>query len=144
LSNRRRGFSHERDLVQRFWNHGFAVIRSPASGSKAKIILYPDIVAIYHGKVLAIEAKTVRKERTIYLKQQQVEKLMEFSKRAGGEAYIAVKIVGTGEWRFVDLKSLQETGGLKITKAHLSTSLKLEDLISIVKGVKRLDEFSKQ
>ncbi|QOR95135.1 Holliday junction resolvase [Thermosphaera chiliense] len=143
MSNRRRGFSHERDLVQRFWNHGFAVIRSPASGSKAKTILYPDIVAIYHGKVLAIEAKTIRRERTIYLKKQQVEKLIEFSKRAGGEAYIAVKIVGTGEWRFISLNSLQDTGGLKITKTHLSASLKLEDLVSIVKGVRRLGDFSK-
>jgi Holliday junction resolvase len=142
LSNRRRGFSHERDLAQRLWNHGFAVIRSPASGSKAKNILYPDIVAIYHGKVLAIEAKTVRKERTIYLKEQQVEKLAEFSRRAGGEAFIAVKIVGTGEWRFVSLNSLRETRGLKITKAHLSNSLKLEDVISIVKGVRKLDEFA--
>jgi len=88
LSNRRRGFSHERDLAQRLWNHA------------------------------------------------------EFSRRAGGEAFIAVKIVGTGEWRFVSLNSLRETGSLKITKAHLSNSLKLEDVISIVKGVRRLDEFA--
>jgi hypothetical protein len=53
-----------------------------------------------------------------------------------------VKIVGTGEWRFVSLNSLRDTGGLKITKAHLSNSLKLEDVISIVKGVRKLDEFA--
>ncbi|MEM0326303.1 MAG: Holliday junction resolvase, partial [Desulfurococcaceae archaeon] len=52
MSTRRRGFFHERDLVRRLWEHGFAVIRAPASGSRVKHVVYPDIVALYKGKVI--------------------------------------------------------------------------------------------
>ncbi|MEM1828904.1 MAG: Holliday junction resolvase, partial [Desulfurococcaceae archaeon] len=41
MSKRVKGFSHERDLVRRLWEYGFAVMRAPASGSKAKRVRYP-------------------------------------------------------------------------------------------------------
>ncbi|MEM1634728.1 MAG: Holliday junction resolvase Hjc [Thermosphaera sp.] len=140
MSNRRRGFSHERDLVYKLWSYGLAVVRAPASGSKARRILYPDIVAVYQGKVVAIEAKTIRKERSIYVRPEQVEKLLEFKRRAGGEAFIAIKIVGTGEWRFVRIENFKERP-IRITKDMIAKALKLEDLISLVKGVKSLKDF---
>ncbi len=144
MSNRRRGFAHERDLVLKFWSHGFAVMRAPASGSKAKRVLYPDIVAIYKGRVIAVEVKTVREPRSIYIDGDQYEKLVEFSKRAGGEAYIAVKIIGSGEWIFIPIDKLvkTESGKYKLNIELLNTGLKLEGLVSLVKGVRKLTEFT--
>jgi len=145
LSSRRvRGFSHERDLARKLWSHGLAVIRAPASGSKAKRLMYPDLVAIYKGRVLVFEVKTASSLRDIYIPGRQVEKLLEFTRRAGGEAYIAVKITGTGEWLFVSTDKLSKTssGNYKLSRSVLGDALKLASLISIVKGVRGLLDFT--
>ncbi|MCC6034012.1 MAG: Holliday junction resolvase [Desulfurococcaceae archaeon] len=145
LSSRRvRGFSHERELARRLWSHGLAVMRAPASGSKVKRLVYPDIVAIYKGRVLVFEVKTTSSLRDIYIPRRQVEKLVEFTRRAGGEAYIAVKITGTGEWLFVNIDKLLKTssGNYKLPRNMLGEALKLAALVSLVKGVKDLFEFT--
>lgn len=138
-----RAFQHERDLVKRLWDYGFAVMRAPASGSKAKRIAYPDIVAIYKGKVIACEVKTMKKTRSIYLDGLQVEKLIEFSRRAGGDAFIAIKIVGSGSWLFIPIDKLEKVDDkrYKLTKDLMNSGLHLEALVSIIKGVRRLTEF---
>ncbi|OYT40742.1 MAG: Holliday junction resolvase [Desulfurococcales archaeon ex4484_58] len=140
---RSKGFAHERDLVVKLWNHGFAVIRAPASGSKAKRTKYPDIVAIMDREVLAIEVKTINSERTIYIDRYQVDKLREFSRRAGGKAYIAVKIVGTGKWRFIPIEELEETRNknYKVTIEKLRRGLKIQDLISMIKKTAKIDQY---
>jgi len=119
-------------------------MRAPASGSKAKRLLYPDIVAIYRGKVLVFEVKTTSTLRDIYIPGHQVEKLLEFTRRACGEAYIAVKITGTGEWHFVSTSKLVKTpsGNYKLPKSALGEALKLPALVSSVKGVKDLLEYT--
>lgn len=146
VNRRRAGFSHERDLVKRLWDYGFAVMRAPASGSKARRVLYPDVVAIYNGKVLAIEAKTYRKGKYIYVRKDQYEKLVEFAKRSGGTAYIAVKRVGSGEWHFIPISELErlESGNYRIDTSELGEALRLEALVNMVKGVKPLTEFAKR
>ncbi|MEM4481482.1 MAG: Holliday junction resolvase Hjc [Desulfurococcaceae archaeon] len=143
-SNRARGFSHERDLVRKIWDQGLAVIRAPASGSKAKKTMYPDIVAIYKGKVVVIEAKTIKRAKTIYLEPYQVEKLLEFAKRASGESYIAVKVVGTGEWIFVSASKVERTHGGKyrLPKELLREGIKFDAFMSIIKGVRKLSEYT--
>ncbi len=140
---RRRGFAHERDLVQKLWREGFAVIRAPASGSKAKHVLYPDIVAIMNRNIFVFEAKTVSSEKTIYIPREQVEKVREFSRRAGGYGYIAVKIVGSGKWRFIPIENIEETrrGNYKVSPEHVRKGLKISDLVSIARGTHRLDEY---
>jgi Holliday junction resolvase len=115
-------------------------MRAPASGSKAKTLVYPDIVAIYRGKVLVFEVKTTRSLRDIYIPRRQVDKLFEFTRRAGGEAYIAVKITGSGEWLFISVEKLMPTasGNYKLPKSTLSEAIKLPALVSIVKEVKSI------
>ncbi len=49
-----RGTEYERDLAYKLYQRGWAVIRAPASGAKAKRYLYPDLVAIKKGRILAI------------------------------------------------------------------------------------------
>lgn len=143
MSIRRKGFSHERDLVVKLWKKGFAVIRAPASGSKTKRMVYPDVVAIRNGVTLVFEVKTLSKVRDIYIDSKQVGKLLEFAKRAGGFSYIAVKIVGSGEWRFVSTEMLVKTPGgrFKVSREAFEKSLRLKELVSTVLKFKKLDEF---
>ncbi|MEM4717309.1 MAG: Holliday junction resolvase Hjc [Desulfurococcaceae archaeon] len=143
--NRRRGFAHERDLAKRLYEHGFAVMRAPASGSKAKHLIYPDLIAIYQGKIIACEIKTSKKPRPIYIDKYQVDKLIDFTRRSGGEAYIAVKTIGSGIWTFIPLDQLERTerGRYKITKDLISKGIKLGALIATIKGVKKLTDFTK-
>lgn len=118
-------------------------MRAPASGSKAKRLAYPDVVAIYKGRVLVMEVKTVKKPRNLYIEPHQVNKLLEFTERAGGEPYIALKVVGTGEWVFIPVSKLEKTesGKYRLRKETIVEGLKLESLVTIIKGVKKLTEF---
>jgi len=138
MTNKTRGFSHERDLVKKLYNKGFAVMRAPASGARATKIFYPDIVAIYRGKVISIEAKTAVEKRPIYLTGEQVTKLVSFSSRAGGEAYIAVKYVGMEGWKFVPVDKLKgtESGLYKIDVEDVERAEDLETLVNRIKNEK--------
>lgn len=143
MSTRKKGFSHERDLVKRLWEHGVAVIRSPASGSKTKRVVYPDVVAIYKGRVIVAEVKSVSRPRDIYIEKPKIERLKEFASRAGGEAYVVVKVIGSGEWLFIPLNMLEETGkSYKLPRSVLSSGIKLETIVSILKGIKRLTDYA--
>ncbi|RLG80153.1 MAG: Holliday junction resolvase [Thermoprotei archaeon] len=142
-SSRKRGFAHERDLVVKLWKRGFAVMRAPASGSKARRTKYPDVVAILNHRVFVFEVKTTSKERPIYIDKRQVDKVREFAKRAGGYAFIAVKVVGSGTWRFIPLKDLEQTtrGNYKIPCEKLVNALRIPDVIALARETKKLDEY---
>ncbi len=139
----RAGIQHERDLALKLWEMGFAVVRGPASGAKAKRLLYPDLVAIRSGRVYAFEVKTRIREEPIYIEGEQVEKLREFIKRSGGKAYIAVKIVNVTGWKLVPIEALKETKGsnYKIDEEALSRAISLKDLHAEVLGAKKLDQY---
>ena len=139
----RAGIQHERDLALKLWRMGFAVIRGPASASKAKRILYPDLVAIRSGKVYAFEVKTRIKKETIYIEGEQIEKLLEFSKRSGGRAYIAVKIIRSSGWKLVPIDLLKRTrgGNYRLDDEALSRASSLKDLHAEALGTKSLDHY---
>lgn len=122
---------------------GFAVMRAPASGSKAKRTIYPDIVAILNREVFAFELKTCSRERTIYIPKIQINKLREFIRRSSGRGFIAIKIIGTGKWRIVPLEDLEETtsGNYKITIDKLKKSMYLRDLLILIKKTHSLNEY---
>lgn len=140
---RGRGFAHERDLVLRFWKKGFAVIRAPASGSKVKRTVYPDVVAIRNGYIFVFEVKTMSKLRDIYLEPRQVRKIEEFSRRAGGLGFIAIKIIGTGEWRFIPINKLELTkkGRFKVSKEIIKKGFRLIDIVESTYKTRRIDEY---
>lgn len=143
-ANRRHaGIQQERDLALRLWEMGFAVIRGPASGARAKRILYPDLVAIRTGKIYAFEVKTRISKKPIYVEKRQVEKLSEFVKRAGGRAFIAVKIVGETDWKLIPIELLKSSGGksYKVDEESLSRSLSIRDIYSEAVGTARLDKY---
>lgn len=140
---RRRGFAHERDFARRLWSLGFAVIRAPASGSKTKRTVYPDIVAIMNREVFVFELKTCSRERTVYIPKLQVDKLREFLKRSGGRGFIAIKIIGSGKWRLVPLDELEETtgGNYKVPIDKFRKGITLRDLLSLIKKTRSIDEY---
>ena len=143
-AKRLRGFQAERDLVKLLWKLGFAVIRAPASGSKVKRAIYPDVVAIRKGKVLVFEVKRRSELSTIYVPKEQVEKLKVFSERAGGEAFIAIKIPGR-DWIFIELKDMEELDNkFRINKEVLSKGLTIYDIIKRMNISLGLDEYSRK
>ncbi len=125
---RARGYRAERELVIQLWRRGFAVVRAPASGSRIRRAAYPDVVAIKSGRVAVFEVKSRSKEETVYIEREQVTKLAEFAKRAGGKAFIAVRISERG-WVFVPIENLEPTEtGYKVKKEALAEGLSLEQL----------------
>ncbi|BAA30434.1 Holliday junction resolvase Hjc [Pyrococcus horikoshii] len=87
----RKGANAERELIKKLERLGFAVIRS--AGSK-KV----DVVA-GNGKIyLCIEVKTTKKGK-LYIKGDDLKKLVEFANKFGGTPVLAVKFLGVG-WRF--------------------------------------------
>lgn len=142
-SRRRRGFAYERELARELWSRGFACIRAPASGAKVRRA-QPDLVAMKNGVILVFEVKTRRREGHVYIDAGQVEKLLEFARRAGGLAFIAVKILDGRGWRFVPAGRLSETGGgsFKVGLGEVERGLRLRDLEVLVSGGYRsLDEY---
>jgi len=136
LEVRRKGFEHERELARRLFREGFAVIRAPASGAKVFRLIYPDVVAIFKGRVLVFEVKAYSSFRPVYIDARRYERLMNFAERAGGEAFLAFKLVGTGEWRLVPFTKLEKTksGVYRCGIGQLEIAEKLEDVIRRVKG----------
>jgi len=140
-ARRLRGFQAERDLVKLLWRLGFAVIRAPASGSKIKRAVYPDVVAIHKGKVLVFEVKRRSELSTIYIPKEQVEKLKIFSERAGGEAFIAIKVPGR-DWIFIELRDIEELNDkFRISKEVLNKGLTIHDLIKRMNISLGLDKY---
>jgi Holliday junction resolvase len=136
VAYRLKGFHYERELARMLYREGFAVIRAPASGSRAKRVFYPDIVAIYKRNVLVLEVKARSEPCDIYIDKYKVERLRDFAERSGGEAYVAVKITSMGEWRVVPLDQLWETeaGNYRVSKFVLERSARLEELVKKVKS----------
>lgn len=121
------GIKAERDLVHLFWEAGFAVLRAPASGG-GTLLPRPDLIAgsVERNRFLVLEIKTIRK-KVLYLDFQQIEGLIEFSKRIGFEAYLGIKFKSKRKG-FVFLKvpeqleEVRNSNNYKVTLAHASSN----------------------
>ncbi|MBE6488954.1 MAG: Holliday junction resolvase [Methanosphaera stadtmanae] len=102
----KKGSVEERDLVNRLWDAGFAAMRAPASGGATKRPL-PDVLA-GNGKIyLAIEVKSTRQEH-IYIDNEKIKNLIEFSQIFGATPYVGAKFIRK-KWRFIKLEDLHVT-----------------------------------
>lgn len=130
-ARRIRGFAAERELAYRLWRAGYAVLRAPASGSKVARVVYPDVLAVKDGRVLVFEVKTLARYKAIYIYKQKIDRLAEFARRAGGEAYVAVKLKDISRWFFVPVDTLRSADGgfYAILREQLDGALSLEDLL---------------
>jgi Holliday junction resolvase len=143
---RRRGFQKERELVRKLWQLGFATMRAPASGSKAKKTYQPDIIAVRNNKIFVIEVKTRKTKSTIYVDRYQVEKVKEWVKRAGTNAYglIGVYVGREYGWRFIPIERTQQTrsGNTKVDLEQISRAFTLDDLKHLTdENVRKIDTF---
>ncbi len=120
------------------------MIRAPASGAKIKKADYPDVVAIKDGKVAVFEVKSRRETKSIYLEKEQVRKLLTFAERAGGRAYVAVKIPHKG-WRFIKAETLDRTpkGRYKVSKDQVNNAPTLAGVLADLGLIKDLTNFLK-
>jgi len=124
---KRKASRAENELATILWGMGYAVIRGPSSGGGVRRRFQPDLVAIKDRVILVFEVKTGRENEPLYIESSQVLGVQEFARRAGGVAYIAVRLKG-GEWRFHPVDSLVVTrkGNFKLESPQLG--LKLRDL----------------
>ncbi len=100
-----RGVRIERDLANKLWEMGFAVIRGGSSGGGVRKRYVPDLVVMKAGKIAVLEVKYRSESDRVQLKIDRLYKLQDFARRAGGEAFIVVKFRGE-EYRFVRLRDI--------------------------------------
>jgi len=140
--NKARGSAVERYIVSKLRDKGFAVLRAPASGSKRKDNV-PDIIALKSGVILLIEVKSRRSNNKVYISKEQVEGIKEFTRKAGGELFIAIKI--NKLLKFVRAQDLRETegGNYVVDTKAIEKGIDMDDLVRYVEGKisKRLDSF---
>jgi len=130
MNFRRKGYEAERRLSRMFYRRGYATIRAPASGAKTKKVIYPDIVAIKKGVVLAIELKYRTSNNTIYVSSSQVRRLLEFSRRAGAIPLIAIKYSSEPTFVFINANNLKQTrnGNYKVDREVLASAMTFDEL----------------
>jgi len=122
-----KGSNAERQLVAKFWKHGYASIRVAGSGSSR--FPCPDILTSNGKKTLAIEAKATKKEYQ-YFRRDQIDELIKFSQVFGAEPILAIKF--SSSWFFFKIKNLTQTtkGAYTIHKKNAEElSTPFEDLI---------------
>ena len=128
MSSNRKGDRRERELVNLLDEHGYAVMRAPASGSATDREL-PDVLAGDDGDFYAIEAKSSSGD-PIYLSGEEVEALIFFAQNFGAKARIAVRF-DREDWYFFHPDDLYETpgGNYRVKKeTALSDGLTLDEL----------------
>ena len=131
----------ENELANLLWDMGYAVVRGPSSGAGVRHRYQPDLVAVKNGVVLVIEVKKARPGAAVYVPRHQVDGILEFARRAGGRAYVAVRIPRSG-WRLHPVEGLEETrgGNLKIQRPEAGLRPEVLDELLFPRH-RRIDEY---
>jgi len=145
-TSRQKGFYYERSLARKLWSKGLAVIRGPGSGGGSRDIVQPDLVAVKNGKIFVFEIKVRWKRNTIYINKEKVKRLKEFAKRAGGEPFIAVKIIDHIDWKFIPVDQLEKTGkgNYKLSMESLREALTLSNLLGLIDNSRKITDYVKE
>ena len=93
-----KGARSERELLNKFYELGYSVMRAAGSGVNA---LGPDIIAMRKGVCLSIECKAWDKG-SLSLEPDQYLKLIEWERNTDGLTFVAWKIKNKG-WYFIRL-----------------------------------------
>lgn len=124
---KRIGTLAERELIKRFWDSGWAAIRTPGSGSAQHPS--PDIIAGNRVRRIALECK-VSKTDSKYIPRMEIDQLIEFSSVFGAEPWVAVKFKSSG-WFFMTIEDMlmtENSYAIKMTDA-VNKGLKFEELV---------------
>lgn len=101
-----KGSRTERELVNLLWEHGFAVMRAPASGSGRKHP-QPDILVSNGDETYGIETKATSGNK-VYVGKEEIKKLREFCSKFGCEPLIGVRF-DRKEWSFFEPEDCAKT-----------------------------------
>ncbi len=127
-NKKQKGSNAERELIELFWNSGWAAHRIAGSGSSR--FPSPDVIAGNYRKKLAIECKST-KSKNQYITKEQAEGLGKFAELFGAEPWIAVRF-DREEWYFFPLRETNKTSGenlvINLDKAKL-LGITFEDLV---------------
>lgn len=106
VNRKKKGDRAERELVNMFYDHGFASIRVPASGGATTREL-PDIHVGNGNNTYSIECKR-RGSGTFYVGWKEVFGLLLFSNMMGSKARIGVRF-DREDWKFYHPADLHKT-----------------------------------
>tara|TARA_Y100000310_G_C20167708_1_gene572150 strand:- start:141 stop:572 length:432 start_codon:yes stop_codon:yes gene_type:complete len=103
--SKNKGSRTERELMNMFFQtNEFIALRAAGSGSTP--LPCTDLIVGGNGRVLAIECKSGKGTR--YIKKQQIEELLEFSKRFGAEPWLGTRF-DNNEWLFLEISNLKKS-----------------------------------
>jgi Holliday junction resolvase len=127
MSRKSIGITGERELVRRFWENGWASIRSPGSGSSR--LPSPDVIAGNKTRKIVIEAKITRSSKK-YFDAEEIGQIRKFGEVFGAEPWVAVKFRGE-DWLFINLEDLNISGKSYVISREIAKrkGLLLEEVI---------------
>lgn len=114
MSRKSRGCQYERKLVHLLHDMGFYSVR--VAGSGCMKYPSPDLVASNGSRLIAFEVKSSQGDR-VYLKQKDVDDLLEFSDGFKAEPWFAVHFVGKG-WFYKPARELLGLDTLRIDEQN--------------------------
>ncbi|ADC65788.1 Resolvase, Holliday junction-type [Ferroglobus placidus DSM 10642] len=123
---KRKGSRFERELLELFWNNGFAAVRVAGSGSSSHPS--PDLI-VGNGKTFyALEVK-MRKELPLYIEGEKIRELVMFSNLFGAKPLVAFKLPRK-KWKFFTVADLVETErGYKIDESNYHLGKDFEEVV---------------
>jgi len=124
---KRKGTNKERELREKLFKKGILSFRVAGSGSTRKIPAL-DLIVVYKNKAYGIEVKTMSKLKNVYLREEQLFKLLTISEYI--EVWIAIYQRNIG-WKFVKFKPLRV-----IPKDIIKKSMDLDQFVEYVKSKK--------
>ncbi len=98
-----KGARSERELLNRFYSHGYSVLRSAGSGVNS---LGPDIIAIKDRNCLAFECKAWEKSR-LSIDHEGFDKLLKWKENTKFPTYVAWRMNKIG-WYFIELEEMKK------------------------------------
>ena len=104
-----KGANAERELIEMFWNSGYAAMR--AAGSGISRLPSADVIASNGEKTFAISCKATKKAN-VYLDADELKKLRRFAHNFGAIPLIGVRFNGKN-WYFIEVHKLKTTKGKK-------------------------------
>lgn len=105
INRKAKGSNGERFILKKFWENGWACLRTAGSGSMS--FPAPDLIAGNNIRRVAVECK-ITKDETKYFSKEEIENLKKFSNYFGAESWVAVKL-STNPWKFLTIEDLKET-----------------------------------
>jgi len=107
-----KGKRAEYELINMLKKSGYAVMRAPASGARARKVFYPDVMAVrFDGqryRVLVFEVKLRDERETVYIAGPKYWMLRDYAVRAGGRAFLAVKVSKERRWFLFPIEVMEE------------------------------------